>query len=1740
MSSGGSDVLFAANRDESMRKWHLRKELMVKGQELFAKLDSCRADETESLREVAISAMAIDKMIGEEPKQDGQNEQQKKTKKPTMKGTWTKWAMEFHSFSDVSFDYDTYNKFSGAVKEFVDEEDGVYKLMSLKYAFPAAAKPGEPAKPLSPDQKLKNALFMKEIAKVWASAKEELRLRLLESTTRSETAMKGGRKVSKNIHAIERNCLNALSIKRLKQWVEDDEDKRVEELKELAQEKAQQVKISHDQFVRHKDSLRIRLPPPDYDNRIGKPKAKNSLVMSFGGSMTGVRNKADKCPQTSVDLMSGSGLKYVHATAKGMQGRDGDLERSRKQLMQKGYLAKENFDEDDMDNFKEKVRNNPTLKEIEANQKKAAEDSAKAYEEWSDMKSNREQAVKSLNLIPSPSIENRGEGVGYESSVTNALCLLSDHSLQDVIEIGELLKKVDRSLFTEWYHWCNNKVTEKDEKTKLSANVAASAAATSGNSTTTPPKKAISYQFASAMWDYFEPQSCDVHSAVSSQVRDTFMKLLRPGFDYKAAFHDHAERLWRKRVARTGDENEEEKEKMISNIALGRKEMTNLLHNMGISMKKNEINALIDVFDANGDGVVTMSEFLSVMGPMRDKNSGALAAIKSKCCWRTTCKVIGMPNAYAVSEPTKEQRMKEGSERNGSERESVSSRRSSRNDDRVQLTGKTEFIRLANGEKRVRVEITDRRNRENMLRKYDVLKNKEARNKELAEMQKAEDDYDDDDDGYGSDEFDDNDKNETKTGEVEEFCKYSKWTLNDRRKALKVLSDMTKDARQEQQLLTLMKEGQPPSAPVFWQATVTDVDVGDEDDALTTSILMRWKPQDPENDLVSFYSLEYSGPVTLTSKGDRKYTEIFRDPVDAGLDAEFSLSHVVNDLSPGVSYGFRIRAFNGFGPGSFSYGVFTCRPGEPALPKIMKISSASVTLKWVFSNNFLYQMEQLKKLFELADSDGSNCISREELLAIFHDHESSNPELFTMLRKVLMKKGLDPKDGMEGLFDLIEGDDDGGISWDEFERFLVAGFTHESTTGGAAGAGASMQMSRASGGARTSTAWVTASGGGSGGSGQAPPKSSITYIIEQCESEFHNMYKDCMKSTVGECTISRLQPGHTYRFRVYGINVAGEKGPKSASIVVHTMLETPPCPSIQLKSGGSLNFNNFSPESLAYSTLSTNKVVLQWKGRRDGTTSRDQGMIDRMLGDWAGVGGDEGGVSVETAFANYDRDENGTIEPAELVYLLEDLGVEPTKERINEAFSIFDTDGDGVISFDEFKKWWSRDDVSYTMKRSEALVPRLPTSLGSGNSANATESQLLKSRAPSGASRAKTPTRRSRVADNSRVSTASQHVGGLTKPAMTSAPMSIVSYRGTAKHTEIAGLEPNSVYHFRLRYIGSRSNSVLSPPLVLNTLTLPCEAPTLVYLTPTTVRVKWYPPPYGAYKYCVQLKNNGGAMPKTGSTKVTMTEDGWVTMFTAQENFWICTTITPDSSYSVRVVGVNFQGALGVPSEPTHFRSFSRNDTSMMLTPKNANSTFSIECTGDVCVGDIILLTERLYARKKSLQEDSDRGDVAMGSVRGSVRGSVTAKKSIATRGGTVGGGLDGGNSVYSMSMSGRGGHLVTGDTPDPGSFIGERTLAAHVVKDNFKHCRISSGKKDYKSEKFAKVRKLWLEIIWQKANNEKCKPYNLKPGEVVERTQAHIEQFEVFRSPWREEKSRRSLSEDLQTLSNCFLTYDV
>lgn len=111
-------------------------------------------------------------------------------------------------------------------------------------------------------------------------------------------------------------------------------------------------------------------------------------AMSFGREITSTRTRIKANPTTNtVELLAGSGLRYVHATGRGQQGMEGDLEKSKKQvessislhlistalmkmmtlpirlltstilqLIRKGLLAAENFDSEDPDSdfFKDK------------------------------------------------------------------------------------------------------------------------------------------------------------------------------------------------------------------------------------------------------------------------------------------------------------------------------------------------------------------------------------------------------------------------------------------------------------------------------------------------------------------------------------------------------------------------------------------------------------------------------------------------------------------------------------------------------------------------------------------------------------------------------------------------------------------------------------------------------------------------------------------------------------------------------------------------------------------------------------------------------------------------------------------------------------------------------------------------------------------------------------------------------------------------------------------------------------------------------------------------------------------------------------------------------------------------------------------------------------------------------------------------------------------------------------------
>lgn len=670
------------------------------------------------------------------------------------------------------------------------------------------------------------------------------------------------------------------------------------------------------------------------------------------------------------------------------------------------------------------------------------------------------------------------------------------------------------------------------------------------------------------------------------------------------------------------------------------------------------------------------------------------------------------------------------------------------------------------------------------------------------------------------------------------------------------------------------------------------------------------------------------------------------------------------------------------------------------------------------------------------------------------------------------------------------------------------------------------------------------------------------------------MYREVLRTTLGYGTITRLEPGQSYRLRVFSLNADEVPGPKSPDIIVHTLLETP------------------APPTPVPKTILARQMTLTWKARNYITSTRHQAFIDKMVGDWAHSHNNDNGVSIEQVFAKYDANHSGDIDKTEFAKVLEDLSIPVTEERLFQAFRELDVDNSGTISFDEFAAWWRSDSVSYVLKRSEEILPSsnlvggseggvgeggneegggvkggggLATSRSQSRGRYSTNTALNMSAIPE-----EVEEQRSKVsAQNSRLDRTTASRANSTKkkkPLGKQVGVPITSYRGTKTRSDVAGLTPNSLYHFKLRYVGARSNSILSPPLAIMTAPLSPSTPALIDVTSNTVRVKWYPSEFGAYKFAVhmrpvvamkaQLSHPSGTTRRSATVTIVgqdIGEDGWIAVYNGPDNFYTCTTLSTESSYEVRVCAVNFQGTLSEPSPSLVFTTLPRNDTSNVITTKNVSSLFTVECTGDICVGDVILITERLFLRPKASEVVVEATNNAVGggagggaanTARSASRGKTRPSSASATKAVNVNVGASVTSLRSTMTSETNNDGFVSINPSANAQFIGERTFAAIVTKDNYRSTRdVMASRnitidKDYKQ--FTSLRKVWLEIIWQKSSTNVPNKYELKPGEILERFQNHLEFFEVFRCPWRHETARKSLKQEWEVLKDCFIDVDV
>lgn len=641
-----------------------------------------------------------------------------------------------------------------------------------------------------------------------------------------------------------------------------------------------------------------------------------------------------------------------------------------------------------------------------------------------------------------------------------------------------------------------------------------------------------------------------------------------------------------------------------------------------------------------------------------------------------------------------------------------------------------------------------------------------------------------------------------------------------------------------------------------------------------------------------------------------------------------------------------------------------------------------------------------------------------------------------------------------------------------------------------------------------------------------------------------------------------LQPGQSYRFRVFSINADGLPGPPSPAILIHTLLETPSPP---------------LPPANAKGAVGARTILLQWKARNFVTNTRTESFVNKLMGDWTHAHEEkDGGVSIEAVFARYDKDRSGDIDSSELALVLEELGVDVTEERLTQAFETLDANGDGIISFEEFATWWRREEVSYVLKRSDEIQPASRRALsttnlsvpGGSQAGGSVTGNKRASSAPRGnrplnpatATAAKGYTQTALAASSASTVAAREHVFYINpamkeavppiafQTAVRPAALPLVVYRENKTRFRCDGLIPNSLYQFRVRYIGPRSNSMLSPALAIMTAPLPPSAPVLVAVGANMVRLKWYPAMHGAFKFAVHLRQVGSqsgtrrlaaALPgielATNDDSGTA-QRGWYQVYLGQDPIFTAVTLSPEMRYECRVIAINFQGTPSTPSETITFTTLARAEVE-----EASRESFVVECTGDICVGDTILITERLFLRPPSAAT-GQRESVAAG-------GSITIPPPGTNKGGKIGTSGTGGGvrqSVTSLNGGGGGdgggydGNATISSAAGQGTWIGDRVIAAFVSKDNYRSSRDTMRDKGIApsdQRQFGSLRRLWLEVVWQKSSNEAARRYEVKPGEVLERMQGHLEQFEVWRCPWRQEENRLSLRQEWEALKDCFIS---
>jgi len=523
-----------------------------------------------------------------------------------------------HSFQDVIITPKMAKRFTNQIQETMEEYGRSYNyanktkheyvLSSLSYTPPLGRKARSDLEEIQEIQtKTLNKIWMSKCMQGWKECQKDV-LRGLDSAMEdalakaereeSEKEEEANNSSSSNIDAdydgdgvvsteerIRKSVLYSLGLSKLIKMQRQDIKEAVQSKKSRALRKREEGLASHTAWAKNKNQGMIKMPPTEINPYTGKQVAsKKPPRMDFSGRGV-ARPKARTVMQNSVDIMAGSGMKYIHAMGFAKQaGQVGDLERSRMSLVKSGYVDKRNFlavnDQSVNDGelmsgaLRDARENNPALQRREKLEKiKQLRNDADKYEAWAKQKSRSAAAVKYLNLVETPY-----EGEEHKS-------MTDGQRERKWKRVGRLVKGVDLNLLPQWASWSTTYKRFGDCQT---------------------------------MWNELAPVvPTGGTSGFAVIARDTLLRIFshRRDYDWHAAFDDFTERklqVWTNayELRKTNKAPPKDKKEMFHKLALKPTEVRSFFGDHGIELTEAEVKSLFFIFDADQNGKMSRSEFM--------------------------------------------------------------------------------------------------------------------------------------------------------------------------------------------------------------------------------------------------------------------------------------------------------------------------------------------------------------------------------------------------------------------------------------------------------------------------------------------------------------------------------------------------------------------------------------------------------------------------------------------------------------------------------------------------------------------------------------------------------------------------------------------------------------------------------------------------------------------------------------------------------------------------------------------------------------------------------------------------------------------------------------------------------------------------------------------------------------------------------------------------------------------------